>query len=452
MTRWAWLLIVAVSITLIGGFWVFFERHSYTIEQGYSAKARANPFLAAHRFVQQIGVELVEGRSSVDFPSISSADAIFLSDLDQMVFTELKITQSLAWVASGGHLIAGVGAEVAGANSLLYLLDVEPTVVESSQKDDLIDGLARAQNSDQRISDRLREYNQQLDEKNRKPAGDAPNDTEQEGQLDEILDLLQIDRERETMVLSLDGEVGEITLEVLDNIALKHPDTEFVAPADGSLGEPRVATTPTLDYQLGAYVYDSQGPRLLQFSYGNGTITLLSSATLWTNQEIGRVDNAYFLAYLVEGLDKLHFFYNVSAPSLVSLLRKYFAELLLAVTLLVLFCLWRASMRVEVMRQRNNSQRREFNEHLIASAEFLAKHQQFRTLLRSVEHEIVRKMRKHHPNFSQLGRSTQAGFLAEQASIPESTAQQWLGYVERMSSLADFNNALILGTQIRNKL
>jgi hypothetical protein len=54
-------VLLALGVVLAGGTWWWFERNferqTRQVEQGQSAEARRNPFLAAERFLNRLGID-----------------------------------------------------------------------------------------------------------------------------------------------------------------------------------------------------------------------------------------------------------------------------------------------------------------------------------------------------------------------------------------------------------
>jgi hypothetical protein len=101
------LLILLMVIALLGGAWFMqnFERHSEEIRSGFSVAARRNPWLAAERYLQRLGlrVEAVTGREYLRTPP-AQAGVLLVRELgpDQ---PEARQRELLAWVAAGSHLV-----------------------------------------------------------------------------------------------------------------------------------------------------------------------------------------------------------------------------------------------------------------------------------------------------------------------------------------------------------
>lgn len=448
--RILWVVTIAGAALAIWMFTIFFEEYEYEIDVGYSKEARINPFLAAQLFLEKNGVKVVKETSELDFSTLSTDDMVFLSHVDDMLLTNSQIEKALAWIEQGGFLVSGVGTEIQGHASILKRFDIAPVEheIDLGQIADVF-----GDSGDKSTSERLRELNEKIAEQQKKNENDESADD------NPIEDLFDLESERKRYTVALSDDAGELTLERVDRIVLNHPqagDWYFKDDDDYDLGnsddDSGERDLMAIDYELSASVSDEKGVRLLQFRHGSGTFTALSSSELWRNDEIGQADHAYFLAYLVPDQSTVHFFYNITSPSLWQMLKANFAELLLALAALLILWLWRAGLRVQSVREEVTTQRRLFAEHLRASAEFLVSRGQYRKLLQPVQEDIEAQMRPFHPGFSQLDTTTQVSLLAVRTEVPKETIQTWINYVEKVDNKDDLLAALKLGYAIRKKL
>lgn len=429
-----YLLLLITVVLLAGCGWLFtslFEQYEEEIDTGYSEKARYNPYLAAKYFLEDNDVEVHTQTSDLDFSSISHDDMVFLSSIDSMLLTESQINQALEWIAQGGFLIVGVEKEIDGYDSFLNRFDVEPTQYgfDDGGFFDLFNDL------EEEATEQLEDINDQI----KQEQGD--DNWEEETEAEEIYRV------------SLSSVEEDISLEVLDWIVLNHPEAnDYELDDDFWDTDDEARPEAPLAYELTAVVGDDEGPRLLQFSYGEGTFTAMSSTYLWQNEDIGAEDHAFFLSYLVPEQSVIHFFYNISMPSLLSLFKRYFFELLITSVTLLLFWLWRISLRVQGIRHSVSGARRIFSEHLRASAEFLVARKQYKSLLTPINEDITAQMIPLHPGFVLLDPEAKVNLIAKRVGMTEEAIQMWLGYIEHVRNQDELIAALKLGSAIRRKL
>jgi len=120
-----WLIPVGVlALAAIGVLWFLsaFERVPAKEWVGPSGDARRNPYLAAERFAERMGLRARQIRSLSDLDTLSRTGVLLLPNRRQAIDPR-RLRGVVAWVEGGGHLIAE--AELLGvADPLLDLLGV----------------------------------------------------------------------------------------------------------------------------------------------------------------------------------------------------------------------------------------------------------------------------------------------------------------------------------------
>jgi len=448
------LLLIAIGLC-IAGFYLFYEKYEDQVWIGASEEAKRNPYLAAQRYLTEKGVDVVEENTELDFSELSPNDMVFLSEVDSILVSKSQIDAAMNWVERGGFLIVGVGKESQGHDSLLERFDIDP-VVEDVRIEDIFLGDESEVVSP---SEQMREINRQIKEAQEKEQKESPKSDSGEAprtKVDEndsfnkqLFDLLNRDYAHEYYKVDLDDELGEIYLASLDKITLEHPlVVSRYEPGDDDENSADMHS----DYEFLAEVSDENGPRLLQFSYGAGTFTALSSSELWDNDYIGLADHAFFLSYFVPDDSRLHFFYNFDVPSIWEILKQYFWELILIGAVMLVLWLWRRGLRVQREIIIVDGQRRSFAEHLHAAAKFLVGNKQYQLLLNSLKDDIEIQMRPFYPGFSQLNSQSQVTMLVERTELPEKIIQSWARYCDSVNSQDELLAALKIGNLIRKKL
>lgn len=101
------LMSLLLLLSLFGGIWFVhnFERQSEEVRSGFSPAARRNPWLAAERFLQHLGiqVESLSGREYLLAPPVDSG-VLLVRDLGPGLPPQRE-QRLLEWVAAGNHLI-----------------------------------------------------------------------------------------------------------------------------------------------------------------------------------------------------------------------------------------------------------------------------------------------------------------------------------------------------------
>jgi len=452
----AWKILFVVVVTMLAA--AMFAAWSYLTEEyqtqvwtGEGERAKRNPYLAAQRFLEDRGVSISSSNEQLDFSIIPTSDLVFLSKVDSMLVSQTQVDAALDWVSRGGYLLVGVSQEIEGHASILKEFDIEPEYKDVEIAEAFLDDDGEPMSA----SERMEEINRKIDERRaEEKLRDSADLDEQEEALEkpvelneddtfeaQIFDLLNVDYAHEFYRMPIGDDGEELYLAALDRIVLSHPMVYGDFDAEHSDA-----------YEMVAWVDDEHGERLLQFAYGDGTFTALSSTEYWTNKYIGLGDHAYFLSYLFSDGSNLHLFYNVSVPTISHLLNKYFGEAIWAALVFLGLWLWNRGPRVQKVIDVVEGQRRSFSEHLAASAEYLVANKQFHVLIKPIQEDIEQQMRPYYPGFTQLNQHSQVAMLAQKTQLPESTLRDWLGYCQKVENQQQLIAALKLGNAIRKKL
>ncbi len=429
---------------------VMMERYETEIWTTPSPEVRENPFVAAQRFLENRGVTVEKTTNTLDFKTIETDQTVILTLVDSMLVSQSKIDDAIDWVERGGYLIVGVGAEVEGHSSILKRFEIEPRRIEV-EVDDVLLGDDR---EDMTTSEQLRKLNQEIEERKKKKAQTASdNDGAQDGEQSDdsesdsapeqsLFGMLNSDFQNEFFKLQVDAE-DDLYIAVLDDIVLDHKLLYDHENYDSKQHN---------GYTLNSWSSDENGVRLLQLYYGDGSLVALSSSNLWKNKNIGVGDHAYFLSYLVPDDSTLQLFYNIEAPSLFSLIHRYFYELVWSAIALLAFWLWYRGIRIQRVRSKHEVGRRNFAEHLRSSAEFLTRTEQYITLLTPLKEDIEQQLKSEHPNFSHLNSTAQVAILAGKTQLPDTQLENWLKFCKQIDSREQLFSALKLGNAIRKQL
>ncbi|CAM2927779.1 protein of unknown function [Pseudomonas gessardii] len=196
----------------------------------------------------------------------------------------------------------------------------------------------------------------------------------------------------------------------------------------------------------------AKSSHLMQLNLGRGRVTVITDSELWKTPAIGLHDNAWLLWYLTQG-SGVTLLSNTDAENLFSLLLRYFPQALLALAALILLGLWRAGVRQGPIQAPSPKARRQLQEHLNASADFLLRRSGQNSLLQALQRDILRTARRRHPGFEQLDTAGQWQALERLTRQPASLISQALGPLpaKRLSS-ADFSRQVACLQTLRNAL
>jgi hypothetical protein len=191
---------------------------------------------------------------------------------------------------------------------------------------------------------------------------------------------------------------------------------------------------------------------MMQLGYGLGSITVVTDAELWKNPNIGQYDNAWLLWYLYSDTG-VTLLFNIDHDNLLTLLLRYFPQALVALVALIGLWIWHAGLRQGPVQAPAPKARRQLQEHLRASADFMLRRNGQRSLLLALQHDVLRRARHRHPGFEQLGVADQWQVLARLTGQPTRAISQALGpRPEQRLSRAEFSRLVAHLQTLRNAL
>ncbi len=196
----------------------------------------------------------------------------------------------------------------------------------------------------------------------------------------------------------------------------------------------------------------ARSSHLMQLDLGQGRVTVITDSDLWKTPDIGKHDNAWLLWYLNQGT-AVTLLFNSDVDDLFTLLLRYFPQALVTLIALLALALWQAGTRQGPIHAPAPKARRQLQEHLKASADFLLRRSGQGTLLQALQHDILRTARRRYPGFEHLDNTEQWRVLAHLTRQPSHVISQALGPLpaKRLSS-ADFSRQVACLQTLRNAL
>ncbi|UOK39795.1 DUF4350 domain-containing protein [Pseudomonas palleroniana] len=196
----------------------------------------------------------------------------------------------------------------------------------------------------------------------------------------------------------------------------------------------------------------AKSSHLMQLDLGQGHVTVVTDSDLWKTPNIGKHDNAWLLWYLNQNTD-VTLLFNSDVENLLTLLMRYFPQALVALVALISLALWHVGMRQGPIQAPVPRARRQLQEHLKASADFLLRRGGQAALLQALQRDILRTARKRHPGFEHLDTAAQWQVLEHLTRQPSDAIRQALGPLplKRLSS-ADFSRQVTSLQTLRNAL
>lgn len=353
---WSWLGIGVITLAALLGILLLDRLESYeeVRELGASPEARRNPYLAAELFLagQQRKVRQASGLEVLDELPTRGQTLLMLGDRTRM--TPGQARKVLNWAERGGHLLFVAEeiwdeAEGKSGDLLLDQLGIRQYLTEDLEKIE----------SRERLTQRLR--------RGRKDVTRAPEAPGEESAPTDNLTRLYLENEDEPAYIGFD------------------PDYHLH----------------DAENRAHAWANSRQATHLLLLSHGKGFITVLTDPRIWQNEKISQHDNAWLLWYLTQD-SEVTLLHRSERDALGVLLLRHFPLALTAGLLLLTLLLWRRGMRHGPLLPAAGTARRQLEEHLRGSADFLLRRTGQRQLIQILQQDIQRRARRRHPGFERL--------------------------------------------------
>ena len=396
------LLLGLLGIYLLGKLTPYQE----TLEHGPDPEARANPYLAAEHFLRKQGLQVQRADGLEVMKDLPSAGQTLLLLGDRNRMTAKQAERLLAWAAKGGHLL--FVAE--------RLWDEE----DGKSGDLLLDSLGIQQYQ----SEELDADQTEVEADDAEPVAPAPAEADEP-----------------TGQVADDNPYPQLTQLYLENEeapAYVNFDTDFhLYDAEN---------------RAHAWANSDAATHLLQLYHGDGLISVVSDSWIWQNQGIGEYDNAWLLWYMTQD-SQVTLLYRADRDNLFSLLLEHFPQALVALALLLVFGLWHLGMRQGPLLLPASRNRRQLQEHLRGSADFLLRHTGQHSLLQGLQQDIQRRARRRHPGFERLAVAEQWQVLSRLTRQPSSVISQTMRPLPKQRlAAADFTRQVANLQTLRNAL
>lgn len=365
------------------------EPYAEVVEHGPAPEVASSPYLAAEHFLRQQGIVARRAESLAVLDGLPSAGQTLMLLADRGNMTPRQVERVLQWTANGGHL--------------LFIAE-RLWDEEQGQSGDLLLDLLGIQ---QYMSDEL----------------DEEESSEAEIEQDENAAYPQLTK------LYLENEQAPAYIAF---------DTDFHL----------------YDAQNRAHAWANSevATHLLQLYHGDGLITVLSDPWIWQNRTINEYDHAWLLWYLSQD-SAVTLLYHADSDGLARLLLRHFPLALLVLALLIIASLWHVGMRHGPLQAPVSRARRQLEEHLRGSADFLLRHGGQHSLLRGLQQDINRRARRRHPGFEKLAVAEQWQVLGRLTRLPAKDISQAMRPLppQRLSA-SDFTRQVAHLQTLRNAL
>lgn len=368
------------------------EPYEDVVEHGPAPEVASSPYLAAEHFLRKLGIAAhhAEGLEVLDGLPSEGQTLMLLADRGNM--TPRQVERVLQWTANGGHL--------------LFIAERLWDEEEGKSGDLLLDLLG----IQQYMSD-------ELDDEETSEA-QAENEQDEEHEAYPQLTKLYLENEQAPAYIAFDTDYH-----LYDAQNRAH-----------------------------AWANSEAATHLLQLYHGDGLITVLSDPWIWQNRNINEYDHAWLLWYLSQD-SAVTLLYYADSDGLARLLLRHFPLALLVLALLIIATLWHVGVRHGPLQAPASRARRQLEEHLRGSADFLLRRSGQHSLLKGLQQDINRRARRRYPGFEKLAVADQWQVLGRLTRLPAKDISQAMRPLppQRLSA-SDFTRQVAHLQTLRNAL
>lgn len=365
------------------------EPYDDVVEHGPSPEVASSPYLAAEHFLRKQGIAARRAEGLEVLDGLPSEGQTLMLLADRGNMTPRQVERVLQWTANGGHL--------------LFIAERLWDEEEGKSGDLLLDLLGIQQYMSDDLGD------------------EEASEPEPESEASEAypqLTKLYLENEQAPAYIAFDTD-----FHLYDAQNRAH-----------------------------AWANSDSATHLLQLYHGDGLITVLSDPWIWQNRSINEYDHAWLLWYLSQD-SAVTLLYHADSDGLARLLLRHFPLALLVLALLIIATLWHVGVRHGPMLAPASRARRQLEEHLRASADFLLRRSGQHSLLKGLQQDINRRARRRHPGFEKLAVAEQWQVLARLTRLPTKDISQAMRPLppQRLSA-SDFTRQVAHLQTLRNAL
>jgi hypothetical protein len=374
-----------------------------TVEHGPAPEVLGNPYLAAEHFLRKRGLQVARADGLEVLDTLPSSDHTLLLLGNRARMTPRQADRLLEWANKGGHL--------------LFVAERIYDEEDGKSGDLLADRLGIQQFEAKEL-----ETDEAVEPETDGTGNDAETEEAQSAQADEDpfpeLTKLYLENEQAPAYASFDPE-----FHLYDSHNRAH-----------------------------AWANSAKATHMLQLNHGQGLITVLTDSWIWQTRDIDQYDNAWLLWYLTQDT-AITLLYRAERDSLATLLGQNFPEALVALALLVALLLWYVGQRQGPLQAPANRARRQLEEHLRGSADFLLRRSGQASLLQGLQRDIQRRARHRHPGFERLAVAEQWQVLGRLTRLPPSAISQAMRPLPKQRlNAAEFTRQVAHLQTLRNAL
>ncbi|RYY73531.1 MAG: DUF4350 domain-containing protein [Gammaproteobacteria bacterium] len=456
------------------------EVYEETVDNGWSLKARKNPYLAAEMMLLRLGAATESSNTKVILDHLDDYDSVLIAN-SGLVVNQRMASKLLQWVEQGGKLVIGANES---QGKLLEILEIEYKPVNYSYEKDeqtLHGDLGWDTNSTikKSIEDYGREKNddlcKQCDDSKDQNACKSCNEnapskgTEQKKKLSDALkeankrnhevsteksddsSAEEIIPERRLTHLRFNDDEPEINAVFSPWSVISHPD---IYQRDNGEDESSTAVNESpVENKLFTPVFwggSSQGTHLIQFLNGKGMITVVSDASIWDSQQLARKDHGVLLRALGFHQKSL-ILYGIAMPPITTLAWTHFPEFIISFLLLLILCVWCVATRVGPVQSVNSIDRRSIINSILGAASYQHRRRKYSKLLEPLIADIHTLAKRQLHGFAIADTEKKEKLLSDHTGMSQKNINQLLN-PHAVGDDQSFQAAVTLLREIRKTL
>lgn len=410
---------MATIALLVGALaYYFLTRYEYIKHEnniGFSAKALANPFLAAENYLNARGVNAKTSALLSSTDNLGATEVLFVSRSD-LIRSEARIKRILAWVRSGGRLILGASYNTQWHYDG-FLEALEVTVYNPEWQNYRRFYFA----ADRPIHHKTQEAKLWYHNWGWPTTELKPNSSGEQQAM--------YNSKHENHAVTLYSTAGNYTSALQTHLpnyrALWH---QSIYNSSKNVFLPR------------QWVDVNDDPHIIYLTVGKGDVFVISSAKIWNNDNILYFDHAFLLQLLIEDKDNATFLYDGKAESFWQQMFEYFPEACILLALAICLLAWGKAVRVGPAIEQTENRHRDLSKHINASAALVWRVQP-KALLQALRERLSRHLQRRHPYLHSMTAHESLQWLNERSSLAIDQLEQALYHDYQNLSAADFTQA-----------
>jgi len=451
----------------------------------FSNTANQNPYLAAQLFLEHLHYAVSEDENEDALERLPDGKAVILLISGRAHLSEQRQTELLKWINNGGHLITLANREwnektesiddmlqrqfdVAAVRTADNTMELVNLLFDSSSTaDDNNDGNQTTEKTDANSKDPASNATQTTE-----PATTKLETAESETAEPEITESETTESEtaESKTTVPANSDTNQNGKQVEADNASDNTSDAVVAEEPADAAEQCPVETPAgatpiewfdgqqLIAEIGGKMRieigdvepsisaaDAQGLQFVQFGYGSGKVTFLSSMALWSNHQISNFDNAHLLALLAGDASRVVILHDFDAVPLTDLLKHFFPATLIMLVVLITMIIFHFQQRWRSTINTQAPPRRSLHEHIAAGGRLLWRHRQIAPLIKRQQQLVTEQLLRTQQNGPltaseiQKLQTAQTGIALEQIRIamrePASTTDELFDQIRLLQSI-----------------